>query len=55
MYILHLKESIESNNLDKIAADVSAILAARGESDQLKSETKELMRVYNISEEELIK
>jgi transcriptional regulator with XRE-family HTH domain len=53
--ILQLKESIELNNLDKIAAAVSAILAARGESDHLNSETKELMRAYNISEEELIK
>ncbi len=47
------KEAIGANSPDKIASEISALLALRGESAQLGRETKELMRTYNISEEEM--
>jgi transcriptional regulator with XRE-family HTH domain len=48
-----LKQSIEANDIDKISAAMSAIKPLKTEADLLKNETKELMRNFNISEEEL--
>jgi transcriptional regulator with XRE-family HTH domain len=51
--LVRTNEAIGANSPDKIASEVSALLALRGESAQLDRETKELMRTYNISEEEV--
>jgi len=48
-----LKEAIESNDPDKIAAEASAILALKGTASQFNSETEGLMDTFNISDEEV--
>lgn len=53
--LAQLQEAIGSNSSDKIAAEISETLALRADSNQLNSETKELMRFHHISEEELKK
>ena len=53
--LVHMKEAIGSTIPDKIAAEASAILALKGDAAQLDHETQELMRKYNISEDELKK
>lgn len=51
--LTRVKGAIESNIPDKIAAEASAILALKSETAQLDRETQELMRMYNISDEEV--
>ena len=46
------KEAIGSNAPEKIAAEISAIMALQGEAAYLNRTTQELLRKYNISDEE---
>jgi len=48
-----LKEAIESNDPDKIAAEASAILALKSTASQFNSETESLMDMFNISDDEV--
>ena len=51
--LAQMQEAIGSNLPDKIAAEISAIFALKGEATRLDSETKDLMQKYNISEEDM--
>jgi len=53
--LLRMKQAIESNVPDKIAAEASAMKAMKMESAQLDHETQDFMHRYGISEEELAK
>lgn len=48
-----LKEAIESNDLDKIAAEASTVLSLKGIANQYNRETEGLMTKFNIAEEEV--
>ena len=47
-----MNDAMAANSPDKISAEVSAILALKGESAQLDNETQELLLTYHISEDE---
>jgi len=51
--LTRLKEAIESNDPDKIAAEASAILALKSTASQFNRETEGLMETYNVSDEEV--
>ena len=48
-----LKEAIESNDPDKIAAEISGIQALKSTASQFNRETEDLMETFNISDEEV--
>jgi hypothetical protein len=53
--LVRMKTAIESNTPDKIAAEASALIALKEEEALLDGETKELMRKYNIAEDDVKK
>ena len=48
-----LKDAIESNDLDKIAAEASTTLSLKEIASRLNHETEELMARFNLTDEEV--